>query len=192
MQKIGAEQISVSKINITSLPTLTIGLLIIYGINLLGLFTQTPILCSDSKFEGWLKNYFHRAFFVFVTFFSLIFNYKLKLIMFCKMFSFTCTRSQLESVQKFRVFNILSFLGVGHEVFVIYMSIVLIMQLKSSTNFITNPIFLTFIDTITISFLSIILSLVVSRKEDDFFTEIADNGYVLNKKVSIEGEDLCK
>lgn len=44
------------------------------------------------------------------------------------------------------------------------------MEYKSYNNFITNQIFLTFIDTIIITFIGIVLSLVVSKKDDDFFT----------------------
>jgi hypothetical protein len=95
-------------------PVLIIGLIIIFGINLIGVLIQTAILCYDIKFIGWLRSRCHKIFFGVVTLLSGLINYKIKLILFCKMFNFGCTRAQLESVQRFRIFNILSFLGVGH------------------------------------------------------------------------------
>jgi hypothetical protein len=109
------------------IPILVIGIIIIYGINLLGMLIQSVILCSDTKFIGWLKIKCHKLFFGIITGLSLIINYKIKLILFCKMFNFGCTRAQLETVQQFRIFNVLSFLGVGHEVFVIYICIILML-----------------------------------------------------------------
>lgn len=113
-------------------PLLAIGLIIIYSLNLIGFVAQTPILCSDTKFEGWLKSGVHKFIFIVVTLLSLLVNYKIKLFLFTKLFGFTSTRSQLESVQKFRSFNILSFLGVSHEIFVIYISIVMLSKLPTT------------------------------------------------------------
>lgn len=129
---------------------------------------QTPILCSDTKFEGWLKSGVHKFIFILVTLFSLLVNYKIKLFIFTKLFGFTSTRSQLESVQKFRSFNILSFLGVSHEIFVIYISIVMLTKLP--TTILNNEMFLIFIDTLVITFVTIIFSILANKKDDDFFT----------------------
>ena len=46
-------------------------------------------------------------------------------------------------------------------------------------------------DAISIAFLGIILSIAASHKDDDFFIE-EDNGYLLNKRVNVEGEDISK
>ena len=46
-------------------------------------------------------------------------------------------------------------------------------------------------DAISIAFLGIILSIATSHKDDDFFIE-EDNGYLLNKKVAVEGDDHSK
>ena len=43
-----------------------------------------------------------------------------------------------------------------------------------------------------IALVSIVLSIASNKKDEDFFTELADNGYVLNKKVAVEGEDFSK
>lgn len=74
--------------------------------------------------------------------------------------------------------------------FVIYISIVMLTKLPPTI--LNNEMFLIFIDTLAITFVSIIFSILANKKDDDFFTELADNGYVLNKKVMVEGDDLCQ
>lgn len=54
-----------------------------------------------------------------------------------------------------------------------------------------TEIFFVFMDAISIAFLGIILSIAASSKDDDFFIE-EDNGYLLNKRVNVEGEDISK
>lgn len=34
------------------------------------------------------------------------------------------------------------------------------------------------------------LAIVANKKEDDFFVEMVDGGYVLNKRVVVEGDDF--
>jgi hypothetical protein len=63
------------------------------------------------------------------------------------------------------------------------MSIIMIMKLK--TTILNNELFLVFIDAMVICFISIVLSIVANKKDDDFFTELADNGYVLNKRIVV-------
>lgn len=172
-------------------PLLTIGLIIILVLNLTSLVAQTPLLVLDSKFQAWLhKHTSHRIVFVLVTILSLLINYKVRLIIFSKLFSSTSTRAQLESVQKFRIFNILSFLGVSHEIFVIYMASVMIARIP--TQIVTNEMFLIYIDGIVVCLLAMGLSIATNKKDEDFFTEIADNGYVLNKKIMVEGDELVQ
>lgn len=152
---------------------------------------QTPLLVLDSKFQIWLhKHTLHRVVFALTTILSLLINYKIRLIIFSKLFSSTSTRAQLESVQKFRIFNILSFLGVSHEIFVIYMASLMISRI--TTQIVINEMFLIYIDGIVVCLLAMGLSIATNKKEEDFFTEIADNGYVLNKKIMAEGDDLVQ
>lgn len=42
------------------------------------------------------------------------------MILFTRLFSFKCFRAQLDEIQKFRIFNILSFIGVGYEGLFLY------------------------------------------------------------------------
>jgi hypothetical protein len=48
------------------------------------------------------------------------------------------------------------------------------------------------LDAIVIAVAGFVLSLVVSAKEEDFFSEMSAGGYVLNKKVEVEGDDVFK
>lgn len=68
---------------------------IIYFINFVGLVSQTPILLMDDKFMHWKRNTCNHIIFWVVTFLSFITNYKLKLILFSKLFSFGWVRSQM-------------------------------------------------------------------------------------------------
>lgn len=81
------------------------------------------------------------------------------MIIFTKLFSFYCLRAQLDSVQKFRVFNFMSFLGVGHEGLVIYISAIIMATLPTQ-----QKMFLGFLDLVIINFLNIGLALAVSSK----------------------------
>lgn len=63
------------------------------------------------------------------------------------------------------------------------MSIIMLMKLE--TTILNNELFLVFIDAMVICFISIVLSIVANKKDDDFFTELADNGYVLNKRIVV-------
>lgn len=57
--------------------------------------------------------------------------------------------------------------------------------MKLETTILNNELFLVFIDAMVICFISIVLSIVANKKDDDFFTELADNGYVLNKRIVV-------
>jgi hypothetical protein len=59
------------------------------------------------------------------------------------------------------------------------------MIMKLKTTILNNELFLVFIDAMVICFISIVLSIVANKKDDDFFTELADNGYVLNKRIVV-------
>jgi len=93
---------------------LLIALFVIGGLNLFGLIVQTWQLSYDEKFSKWLKTKCNFVFYGIIVVISALTNYKFKLILFTKLFNFKCVRAQLEHVQKFRVFNLMSFLGVVH------------------------------------------------------------------------------
>lgn len=68
---------------------------IIYGLNLLGLIAQTPMLVFDEKFKRWVEVTCNKVFFIVISILSFLINYKLKMIIFTKLFSFLCVRGQL-------------------------------------------------------------------------------------------------
>jgi hypothetical protein len=68
------------------------------------------------------------------------------------------------------------------------MSVILIIQLGS----VRNEMFFILLDAIVVSIAGFILSLVVSQKEEDFFSEMVAGGYTLNKRIEVEGEDMYK
>lgn len=77
-------------------------------------------------------------------------------------------------------------MGIGHEGLLLYIGVIISLTLDPTTE-----IFFTFLDAMCIALLGIILSIAASHKEDDFFVE-EDNGYLLNKKVAVEGDDHSK
>lgn len=54
---------------------------------------------------------------------------------------------------------------------------------KLTGSIISNEMFLVLVDVMVIAVVSIVLSIAASKKDEDFFSELADNGYVLNKKM---------
>lgn len=59
------------------------------------------------------------------------------------------------------------------------------MLIRLPNSIINNEMFLVFVDIMAVCLLSIILSIAANKKEEDFFSELADNGYILNKKVMV-------
>ncbi len=59
------------------------------------------------------------------------------------------------------------------------------MLTRLPNSIINNEMFLVFVDIMAVCLLSIILSIAANKKEEDFFSELADNGYILNKKVMV-------
>lgn len=87
---------------------------LIYLLNFLSLTMQTPLLLLDKRLSSWSNNSCNKASFTIFTICSFLLSYKLKLIIFTRLFSFHCLKAQLENIQKFRMFNILSFIGIIH------------------------------------------------------------------------------
>lgn len=67
-----------------------------------------------------------------------------------------------------------------------------VMISRITTHIITNEMFLIYIDGIAVCLLAMGLSIATNKKDEDFFTEIADNGYVLNKKIMVEGDEMVQ
>eukprot|EP00919_Chromeraceae_sp_WS-2016_P039199 GHVR01093547.1.p1 GENE.GHVR01093547.1~~GHVR01093547.1.p1 ORF type:complete len:105 (-),score=1.92 GHVR01093547.1:1594-1908(-) len=104
------------------------------------------------------------------------------MIIFTRLFNFWCLKGQLDHIDKFRLFNILSFIGMIADGIIIYSSITTIITLTPS-----NGLFLVFLDTTIVSFINIVLALTVSKKDYDFFEEEVD-GIKINKKFNLDDE----
>ncbi len=83
-------------------------------LNLFSLFLHCYQLTNDQKFQKWVKSRCNYICYIIFSIISCLMNYKVKMMLFSRLFSFQCLRAQLDSVQKFRLFNVLSFLGVAH------------------------------------------------------------------------------
>jgi hypothetical protein len=81
--------------SVNNLQYFIISLFIIIGLNLLSLLIQAPKLSHDQKFSKWLKNKVNLTFYIIVSCLSAVLNYKFKMILFSKLFSFLCMRAQL-------------------------------------------------------------------------------------------------
>lgn len=159
---------------------------VIYVLNLFSFFIQTMLLLYDPKFAQWLRACGHKSFYSFVVIVSLLLNYKFKMIVFTRLFKFSSMSAHLESVSKFRMFNIYSFFGLIAEAMALFACFLLVFD------FLTVLILLyAFLDVIIICIINIILAILISWKPDSFFHE-EDGDYTLNKKINAEGEDYSK
>lgn len=135
----------------------------IYCLNLLGLIIQTPYLATDYRFSQWLKSG-NRCFFAVATFIALLINYKFKMILFTKLFHFQSTSAILDSVHKFRVFNVFSFFGILAEGLALYVCFLCLFQFKFA-----NSIYHAFLDVIVIYLINAVLAILIVWKPDNFF-----------------------
>jgi len=71
------------------------------------------------------------------------------------------------------MFNILSFLGICHEGLLIYVGVMIIIALDTTSITLntTSFLFFTVIDAMCVAFLCILLSIAISHKDQYFFAE---------------------
>lgn len=135
-------------------------------LNMFSLLLHCYQLTNDQKFQKWVKNRCNYICYLILSIVSCLLNYKVKMMLFSRLFSFQCLRAQLDSVQKFRLFNVLSFLGVAHEGLVIYITALLLVGLP-----LMEQPFLALLDLLIINLFNVILALATSKKEESFFEE---------------------
>lgn len=162
---------------------LLVALAAIGALNFLGLTLQSYQLAHDEKFRRWMGASCNCVCYGIVVVLSAVTSYKFKLIIFTKLFHFQCLRAQLEHVQKFRLFNLLSFLGVGHEGLVLYVGVLTLMALPSDSSQ-----FLLFLDLVVVNLLCLVLALAASSKSETFFEEESEEGMKINKVVNLYEE----
>lgn len=153
---------------------------IIYFLNIISFLIQTPLLIIDPSFQQWLSSpkSHNKCFFTLILLFSLLINYKFKMMPFTRLFKFFCMSAILSSVTKFRVFNVFSFFGIVAEGLGLYVCFVALFdptKLKQTItdtttatplNFSTNLVMLyAFLDVIVIFILNIILAILVTWKK---------------------------
>jgi hypothetical protein len=95
------------------------------------------------------------------------------------MFNFNFLKGKLNSVQQFRVFNAFSFLS-----FLSSGGILFGMGLIFSTYTLSiDQRLMSYIDATVMTLVNIVLGILNSRKEDDFFEEKTEDGYIVNKRI---------
>lgn len=91
-------------------------------------------------------------------------SYKLKLLLFSRLFSFECLKFQLDRLEKFKIFNLFAFLGFCPQLLALYSCLSAIIYSNCSTEEL-----LIICDCLFLVFASMVLSLTVVRKDPDFF-----------------------
>ena len=87
----------------------------LYILNLFGLIIQNLVFCSDKHFLSWHIACANKCFSTIANIIALVCNHKFRNILFCKLFTFGIFTAQLDSVAKFKVLNIFSFLSLIHS-----------------------------------------------------------------------------
>lgn len=160
---------------------------IIYLLNLLAFIVQTPYLLSDAKFSQWIRPSNNKCFFIFITLASLLINYKTKMILFSRLFRFSCMSSFLESINKFRIFNVFSFFGLLPEGLALYVCFICIIGFQNHLS-----VFYAFLDVIIVFLINGLLAILIAWKPDNFFYEETEEGYSINKRMNVNGDDFSK
>lgn len=97
---------------------------------------------------------------------SLVTNFKLKLLIFTKLFRFECLTAHLEDIHGFRVFNVMSFLGFLYEGLYFYIAVKLFSIFSFGGD---NQLMFAIIDCLAVMCISMIFALLTTHKDDDFF-----------------------
>jgi hypothetical protein len=108
----------------------------------------------------------HRCSFLFFSLVAFLTNFKLKLLMFSKLFRFSCLTAQLEDTHGFRIFNVLSFLGLLYEILFFYIALKLFGLFSFSTH---SQLMFAIIDCLAIMAISTLLVFLTASKEENFF-----------------------
>ena len=172
--------------DLTFLLLLLSALGVIYLLNLLGLLVQTMLLLYDRRFQHWLHTPSNKCFYSFVVVFSAALNYKLKMIVFTRLFKFDSMSARLEDVSKFRMFNVYSFFGLVGEAAALFVCFNIIGEYRSFL-----PLFYPILDVIVVCIVNVLLAVLIAWKSQDFFHE-QDGDYTLHKKIIIDGDDYSK
>lgn len=137
----------------------------LYLLNLTGFIVQNVYLLSDKSFGKWLAYGQNRSCYYVCSLVGVVVTHKFKYFMFSKMFGFECLKARLDSNRQFRVFNVFSFLS-----FLSSAGILFALGLTLSTYRIPlSQQLMSYIDTIILTLANILLAILNSRKDEDFF-----------------------
>lgn len=96
-----------------------VGLGLILILNVISFFVHSSQYLNDKKFHSWLKKDYFVIFWIF-NIMALLTNFKCRQVIFTKVFNLGAFRAELISVEKFKVSNLMSFLGIIAEILLIY------------------------------------------------------------------------
>ena len=128
---------------------------------------------------------FHKCFYWFTSFISVLVNHKFKNILFCKLFTFKVFAARLDRVEHFRIFNIFSLLSLVHSGGAIFAAGIAL----TKTNM-KEQLFHECVDVIVLTGLNVVLAFFNTHKDKDFFEETTIEGYALHKKNNLMEEHL--
>ena len=87
----------------------------LYVLNILSLIVQNIVFCYDKHYRQWYAFGPHKCCTVFTNTISALTSHKFRNLLFCKLFTFSVFTAQLDTVSKFRIINIFSFLSLLHS-----------------------------------------------------------------------------
>eukprot|EP00919_Chromeraceae_sp_WS-2016_P000435 GHVR01001093.1.p1 GENE.GHVR01001093.1~~GHVR01001093.1.p1 ORF type:complete len:151 (+),score=4.51 GHVR01001093.1:2740-3192(+) len=138
----------------------------LYLLNIFAIIVQSSMLCSDRNFSSWINTTSNKVFYIFASLISLIINHKFRNIIFSRLFTFSVFSSQMDSVHKFKIFNIFSFLSLLHSGGAIFAVSVAIKNVSPNTQ-----LYYECIDVIIVTSMNVIMAFTNALKGDEFFHE---------------------
>jgi hypothetical protein len=97
---------------------------------------------------------------------SLLTNFKFKLLIFTKLFRFSCLTAHLEDIHGFRVFNVMSFLGFLYEGLYFYIAVKLFSIFSFGSD---QQLMFAIVDCLAVMCISMVFALLTTNKDEDFF-----------------------
>ena len=122
------------------------------------------MFCYDKPFRQWYSYGPNKCCTFFTNIVATLTCHKFRNIIFCKLFTFTVFTAQLDSVSKFKILNIFSFLSLLHSGGAIFAAAVALPNVTQSTQ-----LYYECIDVIVVTALNAILGFFTVMKAKDFF-----------------------
>ena len=94
----------------------------LYLVNLISLILANYVFCRDLRFKNWLSTGLGKCSYIFITFFSIFFSFKVTHIMFCKLFNLSVFKAKLQHPSRLFCLQLMTFLALSHSVWAIVMA----------------------------------------------------------------------